>query len=136
MATTLSLTLDSAVVKPRVLLGTVGGTISTAESDAGNALMLLITNPFGPDVEIASCVGERSRGWLSRGRERFTIPLNGLPHRFPEDGDRCLAWLETTYLPALDGLVQLHVCDSNGREWPVENTHRLLEIRDLLTNRR
>lgn len=136
MATTLSLTLDSAVVKPRVLLGTVGGTISTAESDAGNAFILLITNPFGPDVEIASCIGERSRGRLRRGRERFTIPLNGLPHRFSEDGDRCLAWVETTYLPALDGLLQLYVCDSGGREWPVENTRRLIEIRDLLTHRR
>lgn len=134
--TTLSLTLESAVVKSRVLLGTVGGTISTAESDSGNALILLVTNPFGPEVEIASCIGERSRGWLGRSRERFTIPLNGLPHRFPEDGDRCLAWLETTYLPDLDGLVHLWVCDTNGREWPVENTHRLIEIRDLLTHRR
>lgn len=136
MATSISLTLGTAVVKSRALLGTVGGTISTAESDGGNAFIVLISNPFGPKVEIASCIGERSTGWLGRGRERFTIPLNGLPHRFSEDGDRCLAWVETTYLPALDGLLQLYVRDSNGEEWPLENTRRLLEIRDLLIHRR
>ena len=136
MAPTLSLTLASAVIKSRALLGTVGGTISTAESDAGNALILLITNPFGPKVEITACIGERSTGWLGRGRERFAIPMNGLPHQFSEDGDRCLAWVETTNLPALDGLLQLYIRDSNGEEWPLENTSRLIEIRDLLIHRR
>jgi hypothetical protein len=136
MATTLSLTSGTAVVKPRILLGTVGGAISTAESDTGNALMLLITNPLGPKVEIVSCIGERSTGWLGRGRQRFTISMNGLPRRFSEDGGRCLAWVETTCLPALDGLIQLYVRDSNGEEWPLENPHRLLEIRDLLNHRR
>src|SRR5215472_15665670 len=48
MATSLLLTVEASVVKARVSLGKVGGTISTADSEAGNALMLVITNPFGP----------------------------------------------------------------------------------------
>ena len=136
MATSLLLTLDAAVVKARVSLGTVGGTISTAHSESGNALILLITNPFGPKVEITSCVGERPAGWLGHARQRFTIPMHGLPHCFPEDGERCMAWTQTTYLPSLAGLTQLYVVDNNGDEWPLENTDTLLQIRDRLTRSR
>jgi len=136
MASGLSLTLDAAVVKPRISLGRVAGTIATVDWESGNALVLLVTNPFGPDIEITSCIGERSTGWRSRARQRFFIPMNGLPHRFGDDGDSCMAWAETRYLPSLEGLVQLYVCDSNGGEWPVENTGTLLEIRDHLLRRR
>ncbi len=128
--------LDTAVVKAQVSLGTVGGTISVTDSDSGNALILLITNPFGPKVEITSCIGERSTGWLGRGRERFLIDMHGFPYRFGEDGDCCLAWAETTYLPRLDGLIQLYLRDSDGNEWPLETTDALLRIRDRLSRRR
>lgn len=136
MATSLMLTLDTAVVKAKVSLGRVGGTISTADSDSGNALILLITNPFGPKVEITSCIGERSIGWLGRTRQRFIIPMNGLPYSFGEDGERCLAWTETTYLPSFDGVTQIYVRDSQGDEWPVENPETLLQIRYRLARRR
>ena len=136
MATSLLLTLDSTVVKTQVSLGTVGGTISTTDSESGNALIVLITNPFGPKVEIASCIGERSTGWLGRGRERFAIPMNGLPYRFGEDGECCMAWLETSYLPSLEGIVQFYVRDSEGGEWPLDNPETLLQIRDRLLRRR
>ena len=133
---TLLLTLDTAVVKTQVSLGRVGGTISTTDSESGNALILLITNPHGPKVEITSCIGERSTGWLSRTKERFYIPMNGLPYRFGEDGACCMAWIETLYLPPLEGLTQLYLRDSNGDEWPLENTAALLQIRDRLLRRR
>jgi hypothetical protein len=136
MATSLLLTLDTAVVKAQVSLGTVGGTISTADSDSGSTIILQITNPFGRKVELVSCVGERASGWLGRGRERFVVPINGLPHRFDEDGDHCLAWVETSYLPPLDGLTHLYVRDSQGEEWGVDNPGRLAEIRDILIHRR
>jgi len=132
MATSLLLTLDTAVVKAQVSLGIVAGTISTADSESGNALMLVITNPFGPKVEITACIGERSTGLLGRGRQRFVIPMNGLPYQFGEDGERCLAWADIRYLPSLDGLTQLYVKDSNGNEHPVENTDTLLLIRQRL----
>lgn len=128
MATSLLLTVDAAVVKARVSLGKVGGTISTADSESGNALMLVITNPLGPKVEITSCVGERSTGFLGRGRQRFVIPMHGLPYQFGEDGERCIAWANTLYLPSFDGLIQLYLVDSEGNEWPVENTDTLHEI--------
>jgi hypothetical protein len=128
MATSLLLTVEASVVKARVSLGKVGGTISTVDSEAGNALMLVITNPFGPKVEITSCVGERSTGFLGRGRQRFVIPMHGLPYQFGEDGERCLAWANTRYLPSFDGLIQLYLIDSAGNEWPVENTDTLHEI--------
>ena len=124
--------LDTAVIKARVSLGTVGGTISTEDSETGDTLMVVITNPHGPPVEITSCVGERSNGWLGRGRERFRIPMHGLPFCFEEDGDTCLAWTKVTALPSLDGLVQLYVQDTHGDEWPLENTETLLQIRDRL----
>lgn len=128
MATGLLLTLDATVVKAQVSLGKVGGTISTADSETGNALMLVITNPFGPKVEINSCVGERSTGFLGRSRQRFVIPMHGLPYQFGEDGERCIAWANTRYLPSFDGLIQLYLVDSEGNEWPVENTDTLHEI--------
>jgi hypothetical protein len=132
MAAPLLLTLDSTVVKAQVSLGQVGGIVSTSDSSSGNALMILITNPFGPKVEIASCIGERATGWLGRGRQRFVIPLNGLPYRFGEDGDRCLAWANTRYLPSLDGLVQVYLRDSNGNDWPVGDLEAFLRIRQRL----
>jgi len=132
MATTLQLTLNSAVVKPRVSLGRVAGTIATDDWESGNALILLVTNPLGPNVELTSCIGERFTGWRGRGRQRFFIPMNGFPHRFGEDGDSCMAWAETRYLPSLEGLAQLYVRDSNGDEHPVENPEMLLQIRDRL----
>lgn len=135
MATTLQLTLKSSVVKPRVSLGRVAGTIVTDDWESGNALILLVTNPFGPTVELASCIGERSTGWRGRTRERFFIPMNGFPHRFGEDGDSCMAWAETRYLPSLEGLTRLYVRDSNGDEHPLENPEMLLEIRDRLLRR-
>ena len=135
MATTLNLTLDAAVVKARVSLGLVAGTIATDDWESGNALILLITNPFGPSVELTSCLGERCTGWRGRVRQRFFIPMNGFPHRFGEDGDSCMAWAETRYLPSLEGLVQLYVRDSNGNEHPLENPEMLLEIRDRLLQR-
>jgi len=128
MATSLLLTVEASVVKARVSLGKVGGTISTADSEAGSALMLVITNPFGPKVEITSCVGERSTGFLGRGRQRFVIPMHGLPYQFGEDGERCLAWANTRYLPSFDGLIQLYLIDSEGNDWPVENTDTLHKI--------
>ena len=127
MATSL-LTLDEAVVKAQVSLGKVGGTISTADSDNGNALMLVITNPFGPKVEITSCMAERSAGFLGRARERFPIPMNGLPYAFREDGERCLAWADIRYLPSLQGIVQLYLRGTNGHNFPIENTDTLLRI--------
>ena len=133
MATSLLLTLDAAVVKAQVSLGKVGGTISTADSESGNALMLVATNPFGPKVEITSCVGERTTGFLGRGRQRFVIPMNGLPYQFGEDGERCLAWASTRYLPSFEGLIQLYLRASDGNEWPVENTDTLLQICRRLT---
>lgn len=136
MPSTSLLVLDTAVVKVEVSLGTVGGTVSTQDSPSGNALILVITNPFGPKVELRSCFGERSTGWRGRGRERFPVPIHGLPYQFGPDGERCLAWMETTYLPSLAGLVQLYLRDSNGDEWPLENPDRLLQIRDYLTQPR
>jgi hypothetical protein len=135
MASTLLLTLDSAVVKAQVSLGNVGGTISVADSDSGNALILVITNPFGPKVEITSCVGERATGLLRRGRQRFPIPVNGLPYRFGEDGERCLAWADIRYLPSFAGLRQIYVRDNKGVEWPLENTETLFLIRQRLAAR-
>jgi hypothetical protein len=132
MATSLLLTVDASVVKARVSLGKVGGTISTADSESGNALMLVITNPLGPKVEITSCVGERSTGFLGRGRQRFIIPMHGLPYQFGEDGERCLAWANTRYLPSFDELIQLYLVDGVGSEWPVENSDTLHEIRRRL----
>ena len=128
MATSILLTLDTAVVKAHVSLGTVAGTISTADSESGNALMLVVTNPFGAKVEIASCVGERSTGFLSRSRQRFVIPMHGLPYQFGEDGERCLAWANTCYLPSFEGVTQLYVRDSEGNDWPIENTETLHQI--------
>jgi hypothetical protein len=136
MATGLLLTLDSAVVKAQVSLGKVGGTISTADSESGNALILVVTNPFGPKVEINSCIGERATGFLGRGRQRFTIPMHGLPYQFGEDGQRCLAWANTRYLPSFDGLIQIYLRDSHGSEWPVENTDTLRQIRHRLAANR
>ena len=132
MAAPLLLTLDSAVVKAQVSLGQVGGIVSTADSNSGNALMLLITNPFGPKVEITSCIGERATGWLGRGRQRFVIPLDGLPYQFGEDGDRCLAWANTRCLPSLQGLVHVYLRDTNGNEWPVEDLEPFHRIRQRL----
>ena len=135
MASTLLLTLDAAVVKPRVSLGRVAGTVATVDWESGNALILLITNPFGPSVEVTSCIGERFMGWRGRARQRFFIPMNGFPHRFREDGDTCMGWAETRYLPRLEGLVQMYVRDSNGNEHPLENPDTLLQIRDHLLSR-
>jgi len=136
MTSLLGLTLDAPVVKAQVSMGTIGGTISTADSESGNALILLITNPIGPKVEITSCVGERLTGWRSRSKERFLIPLHGLPYHFGEDGDCCLAWTQTLYLPSLEGLVRIVMRDSEGGEWPIEDTDTLLQIRDRLLRRR
>jgi hypothetical protein len=135
MATTLQLSLRAAAVKPRVSLGRVAGTIATDDWESGNALILVVTNPRGPNVELTSCIGERLTGWRGRHRERFSIPMNGFPHRFGEDGDSCMAWAEIRYLPELEGLAHLYVRDSNGDEHPVENPEMVLQIRDHLLQR-
>lgn len=137
MTSLLGLTLDApAIVKAQVSLGRVAGTISTADSESGNALILLITNPGGSNVEITSCVGERVTGRHGRSRERFFVPMHGLPYCFGDDGDCCMAWTETLYLPPIDGLTQLYLRGRDGSEWPVENTYTLLQIRDRLLSRR
>ncbi len=136
MTSILGLTVDAPVVRAQISLGRVGGTISTADSESGNALILLVTNPIGAKVEITGCVGERVTGWRGRNRERFVIPMNGFPYRFGEDGECCLAWMETQYLPPLEGLVQVYVRDSEGGEWPIQNAGTLLQIRDRLARRR
>lgn len=136
MLTTSLLVLDTAVVKVQISLGTVGGTVSTTDSETGNALMLVVTNPFGPKIEITACVGERAKGWLGRGRERFLIPMHGTPHRFEHEGEECLVWTEISSLPSLEGLVQMYVRDSNGHEWPLQNPEMLFEIRDRLKRQR
>ena len=133
MATSLQLTLDAAVVKAQVSLGKVAGTISTTDSESGNALMLVITNPFGPKVGLTACIGERTTGFLGRGRQRFVIPMHGLPYQFGEDGERCLAWANIRYLPSFDGVTQLYVQDTSGGEYPVENPDTLLQICRRLT---
>ena len=137
MTTLLNLGLDkaAAAVKPRVSLGRVAGTIATDDWESANALILVVTNPIGPNVELIACIGERFTGWRGRVHQRFVIPMNGFPHRFGEDGDSCMAWAETRYLPPLDGLVQLYVRDSNGGEHPLDNPDKLLQIRDHLLER-
>lgn len=130
-----STSLDTAIVKVRVSLGTVGATVSTDDSESGNALMLIITNPNGPRVEVTSCFAERATGWLGRNRVRFALPLHGIPFQFGEDGDECLAWTEITSLTSLKDVVQLYVRDSHGAEWPVENIETWFDIRDRLSRR-
>jgi hypothetical protein len=115
------------------MLGTVGETLRLEDSENGNALILMVTNPSGPKVRITGCFGERKTGWLGRRRERFSIPVHGLPHDFARDGSRCLAWAETADLPPMAGLVRLYVEDSNAGEWPVEDEQRLMLIVDRLS---
>jgi len=128
--------LDQPAVRVEVSQGKVGGTISTADSAGGNALMLLITNPWGPKVELAACFGERRTGWRGRRRQRFRLPMHGIPHCFGRDGDRCIAWAEAASLPSLNGLTQIYVRDTSGNEWPVENVDTLLRIAEHLNRPR
>lgn len=125
--------LPSPDVKVRAVLGAVGGTLCLEDSENGTALILLVTNPSGRRVRIRDCFGERKCGWLGRRRERFAIPMHGLPHDFAADGSQCLAWAEAASLPPMEGLLRLYVEDSNGAHWPVEDHQHLMLIVDRLT---
>ena len=124
--------LDSAAVKVRAVLGTVGGTLCLEDSESGTSLILRVTNPSGTRVRLIGCFGERKTGWLGRRRKRFSIAMHGFPHDFAKDGSQCLAWTEAAELPPMAGLVRLYVEDSDGAEWPVEEEQRLMLIVDRL----
>lgn len=124
-----------AAVHVQAVLGTVGGTVSVEDSEFGNTLILLITNPFGPKVRITGCFGERKVGWRGRRRERFHIPVHGMPHDFAIDDNGCMAWIEVSGLPPMDGVTGIYVVDSEGSDWPVEDEQRLALIVDRLTRR-
>ena len=125
--------VSSAAVRVRAVLGAVGETLCLEDTENGTALILLVTNPSGQRVRITDCFGERKCGWLGRRRERFSIPMHGLPHDFAKDGSQCLAWAETASLPPMAGVVRLYVVDSSGVEWPVEDEQHLMLIVDRLT---
>jgi hypothetical protein len=125
--------IPAAGVNVRAVLGAVGGTLCLEDSETGTALILLVTNPSGRRVRITDCFGERKRGWLGRRRERFLIPMHGLPHDFATDGSQCVAWTEAASLPPMAGLLRLYVEDSTKTQWPVEDHQRLMLIVDRLT---
>jgi hypothetical protein len=128
--------INRAAVHVQAVLGVVGGTVSVEDSENGTTLILLITNPSGPRVRITGCIGERKSGWRGRRRERFRIPMHGIPHDFAQDEDGCMAWIETAALPPMDGVSGLFAVDSEGNHWPVDDEEHLALIVDRLTRRR
>ncbi len=130
---TISLSLNKkATVQVRLVLGSVGGTICLEDSEHGNALILLITDPGETKIRITGCYAERKIGWRGR-RQRFEIEMHGIPHDFALDGSWCMAWVDTKALPSMRGLIGLYVVDSEKRRWPVDDPEHLALIVDRLT---